>query len=119
MLQFVVVNRARLEGRLQTTGDLANRLSYLLGHPVADGIALTGKYDFRLTFATEGTALSKAIGPPLTPPPGGTTPNVAEGETAPDLFSAVQSELGLKPEAKRAPVEVIVIDRAEKTPVAS
>jgi uncharacterized protein (TIGR03435 family) len=120
ILQFVVLNRARLQGRLQTMGDLADRLAYLLGHPVTDGTALTRKYDFSLTFATEGTALSRPIGPPLPPPPpDGPTPNAAEGETAPDLFSAVQSQLGLKLEAKRAPVEVIVIDRAERTPVAN
>jgi uncharacterized protein (TIGR03435 family) len=120
MLQFVVFNRARLVGRQQTMGDFATRLAELLGHPVADGTALTGKYDFNLTFATEGTALSGAAGPPLPPPPpGGDTPNVAEAETPPDLLSVVQSQLGLKLEAKREPVEVIVIDRVERTPVAN
>jgi uncharacterized protein (TIGR03435 family) len=44
---------------------------------------------------------------------------VSPRETPPDLFSAVQSQLGLKLEAKRAPMEVIVIDRVERTPVAN
>ena len=118
MLQFVVLNRARLEGRLQTVADLADRLSYLLSYPVADGTALTGKYDFRLTFATEGTALTKATGPPL-PPPGGDVPVANPGEPPPDLFSAVQSQLGLKLEKGRAAVEVIVIDRVERIPAAN
>jgi len=119
MLQFVVVNRARLQARLQAMDDLTYRLAHLPGHPVAYVTGLTGKYDFTLTFATAGTALTNAPGPPLPPPPPGETPNVAEAETAPDLFSAVQSQLGLKLEAKKAPVEVIVIDRAERTPVAN
>jgi len=120
MLQFVVLNRGRLQARLQTMGDLANRLSYLLGHPVADGTALTGKYDFSLTFAAEGTALGMAPGPTLPPPPpGADAPNAADVETAPDLFSAVQSQLGLKLETMRAPMEVTVIDRVERTPVAN
>jgi uncharacterized protein (TIGR03435 family) len=120
MLQFVLVNRARLRGRLQTVDDLTNRLAYLLGHPVTNGTGLTGKYDFTLTFATAGTALSNAPGPSLPPPQlGETTPNVVEAETAPDIFSAVQSQLGLKLDARRAPVEVIVIDRVERTPVAN
>jgi uncharacterized protein (TIGR03435 family) len=34
-----------------------------------------------------------------------------------DLFGAVQSQLGLKLEAKKGPVELIVIDHIEKTPV--
>src|SRR5579871_327560 len=113
MLQFMVGNRGRLEGRLQTMDDLADRLSYLLGHPVKDGTGMSGKYDFRFTFATEGTALSKAPAPPV--PTGGN----AETEPAPDLFSALQSELGLKLDAKRAPLSVIVIDRVERTPVAN
>ena len=118
MLQFVVLHRARLQARLQTLDDLISRLSYLLGHPVANATGLTGKYDFTLTFATAGTALNNAPGPPLPPPPPGEiTPNAAETETAPDLLSAVQSQLGLKLEAKKAPVEFIVIDRAEKTPL--
>jgi uncharacterized protein (TIGR03435 family) len=37
-------------------------------------------------------------------------------ETLPDLFAAVQSQLGLKLEPKKGPVELIVIDHAEKTP---
>ena len=120
MLQFVVLNRGRLQARLQTMGDLANPLSYLLGHPVADGTALTGKYDFSLTCAAEGTALGKAPGLPLPPPPpGADAPNAADVETAPDLFSAVQSQLGLKLETTRAPMEVTVIDRVERTPVAN
>jgi uncharacterized protein (TIGR03435 family) len=35
----------------------------------------------------------------------------------PDLFAAVQSQLGLKLEAKKVPVEVLVIDHMEKTPI--
>jgi len=117
MLQFVVANRGRLQGRMQTMDDLTSRLAYLLGHPVANGTGLTGKYDFTLTFAKAGTSLDNATGPPLPPPPPGeTTANVADTEVAPDLLSAVQSQLGLKLEAKKAPVEFIVIDRAERTP---
>jgi uncharacterized protein (TIGR03435 family) len=120
LLQFVVANRARLQGRLQTMDDLTARLAYLLGHPVANGTGLTGKYDFTLTFATAGTALANAPGPPLPPLPGGeTTPTASEQEPAPGLLSAVQSQLGLKLDAKKAPLEFIVIDHAERTPLAN
>ncbi len=120
MLQFVVANRGRLQARMQTMDDLTSRLAYLLGRPVANGTGLTGKYDFTLTFAKAGTALDNAPGPPPPPPPPGeTTANVADTEVAPDLLNAVQSQLGLKLEAKKAPVEFIVIDRAERTPVAN
>jgi len=39
-----------------------------------------------------------------------------EAETLPDIFGAVQAQLGLKLEPKKGPVEMIVIDHIEKTP---
>jgi len=35
-------------------------------------------------------------------------------DTAPGLFTAVQEQLGLKLEAKRAPTDVLVIDAATR-----
>ena len=40
-------------------------------------------------------------------------------ETLPSVFSALQSQLGLKLEPKKVPVEVMVIDHMEKTPTAN
>ena len=64
------------------------------------------------------------MGPMPPPPPGpgsaagGGTEAVfrPDGEAPPDLFTAVQAQLGLKLEAKKGPVEMIVIDHIEKTP---
>jgi uncharacterized protein (TIGR03435 family) len=44
---------------------------------------------------------------------------VADSEPPPDLLSALQSQLGLKLELKKASVEIIVIDRAERKPAAN
>jgi uncharacterized protein (TIGR03435 family) len=41
---------------------------------------------------------------------------VPEADALPDIFEAVQAQLGLKLEPKRGPVEMIVVDRGEKTP---
>jgi uncharacterized protein (TIGR03435 family) len=43
-----------------------------------------------------------------------TQPDAAE--PLPDIFSALQSQLGLKLEPKKVPVEVFVVDHMEKTP---
>ncbi|SPE39772.1 hypothetical protein SBA3_3400025 [Candidatus Sulfopaludibacter sp. SbA3] len=41
---------------------------------------------------------------------------MASLEERPDAFTALQTRLGLKLEPKKAPGEVLVIDRVEKTP---
>ncbi len=67
-----------------------------------DATGLTGKYDFKLEWVPdEGQPNSGGEVPP---------PN-AEG---PAIFSAIREQLGLKLEARKGPVEVLVIDRAEK-----
>ena len=40
----------------------------------------------------------------------------AAGATGPSLFTAIQQQLGLRLEARRGPVPVLVIDHAEKVP---
>jgi uncharacterized protein (TIGR03435 family) len=40
----------------------------------------------------------------------------AEADIGPDLLTAVQDQLGLKLERKKGPVEIVVIDHAEKVP---
>jgi uncharacterized protein (TIGR03435 family) len=50
------------------------------------------------------------------PPPGqplGTAPAAADPD-APDLFTALRQQLGLKLEPTKAPVDVMVIERVEK-----
>jgi uncharacterized protein (TIGR03435 family) len=71
---------------------LAGALQGYLGDPVLDATGLTGLYDLNLDFTVDEN-LS------------------AEG---PRIFEAVQEQLGLKLEARKAPVEVIVIDHIEK-----
>ena len=83
-------------------------LMYELDRPVVDDTGLTGAYDFRLTFMPAG-------GINLPEPPPGSAPGVAS-EPAPNLQAALSSQLGLKLESTKGPVEMFVIDRANKTP---
>ena len=121
IFNIMMPGRARLIARQQTMEDLAGRLTGLLNRPVTDETGLKAKYDFTLTFSLEG--LSNGMGPmgmmPPPPPGGGGAGPLAsqpETETPQDLFGAVQAQLGVRLEAKKAPVETIVIDHAEKTP---
>ena len=60
---------------------------------VVDQTGLQGRFDFPLTFALD--------------------PLAADAGAAPDIFQAVQKQLGLKLEPTKARVEVLVIDHAE------
>jgi uncharacterized protein (TIGR03435 family) len=83
---------------------LAATLARRLGYTVIDKTGLTGSYDFTLTFdPNAGLAMS----------PGGESLPAAESGD-PSIFTALQEQLGLKLESSKGPVEVIVIDRAEK-----
>jgi uncharacterized protein (TIGR03435 family) len=81
----------------------ANSISGRVGRAVVDRTGLTGNWDFELTFAAE---------PPRGPLPPGAEP-VAVDPDAPNLFTAVQEQLGLKLESTKGPIEVLVIDSVQ------
>jgi uncharacterized protein (TIGR03435 family) len=69
-------------------------LSRQLGRVIVDKTGLTGKYDFTLEWTPEGAAPTDQSGP--------------------DIFTAIQEQMGLKLESTKGPVDVIVIDHIEK-----
>jgi uncharacterized protein (TIGR03435 family) len=78
----------------------------VLDRPVVDRTGLPGRYDFTLTWTPDESQF-RGLGVRVPPPSG--DPNAPPG-----LFTAVQEQLGLKFESTSAPVDVLVIDRAEK-----
>jgi uncharacterized protein (TIGR03435 family) len=80
-----------------------------LDHPVVDQTGLTGEYDFKLDFAMAG----RRNGPAADPPVGDTA------DPAPDVFAAVEAQLGLKLELKKLPFDVLVIDHIDKESTAN
>jgi uncharacterized protein (TIGR03435 family) len=65
-----------------------------LGRPVVNKTGLDGVFDFDLDW----------------------TPGVSEPKSAPLIFLALQEQLGLKLEAQKGPVDVLVVDHVEKAP---
>jgi len=81
-------------------------LSRLLGRTVVDKTELTGKFDITMEW-TPDEFQSMQLPPDLPKPP-------SADPAGPSIFSALQEQLGLRLESQKGPVEIFVIDHAEK-----
>jgi uncharacterized protein (TIGR03435 family) len=79
---------------------LADWLSLRLSGPVVDQTETKGSFDFTLQWTPEGGANEKS----------------ADNPAGPSIFSALQEQLGLRLQAQKLPVEVVVVDHVEKVP---
>lgn len=77
----------------------------VLDRPVVDQTGITGKFDFNVTFMPDDSQFN---GRPMRLPASDSV------EAAPNLFDAVQQQLGLKLTAEKTAVDVLVIDHVEK-----
>jgi uncharacterized protein (TIGR03435 family) len=89
----VLNGRARIQFRAQTMDNFALLLTAQVDRPVIDATGLSGKYALTLSWYT------------------------GNGDPGPDIFEAMQKQLGLRLEPKRGMVEMLVIDHAEKVPI--
>lgn len=92
-------SRGRIEAKATGMSLFANILSRTMGVPVVDATGLEGAFDFQLAWSPEADR-------PVRP-----------GEAAPEglsLLTAIQEQLGLRLRARKAAVEVLVIEHAEK-----
>ena len=102
-------------GKAAEMPNFAMVLSFVLARPVVDETGLTDRYDFDLKWSEEfdGRQIAKDKGVPI--PPDAHPPEGAASDPAgPSLFTAIEKQLGLKLEAGKGPVDIIVVDRAEK-----
>jgi uncharacterized protein (TIGR03435 family) len=97
--------RGEITGMAAPVPLLINFLSQQLGRSVIDKTGLTGKYDFALKWTPDPGA---AAGPKA----GDTAPPV--DVSGPSIFTALQTDLGLKLQSGKGPVEMLVIDSVEK-----
>jgi uncharacterized protein (TIGR03435 family) len=86
-----------------TMADLARNIAPFAGRPVVDKTGLTGAFDVDLTWEPEEI-----------PGPDGTARPVAPSTDAGHLFTAIHEQLGVKLNAQRGLVDVIVIDSAPR-----
>jgi len=62
--------------------------------PVVNHTGLTGAFDLKLHWA----------------------PDAAKSSEEPSIFAALQEQLGLRLRSRKTPIEILVIDHAEKPP---
>lgn len=85
---------------------LVTMLSDRTGRHVIDKTGLTGKYDFTLKWSEGEGDIPMSKGASAAPNSG--------DPVGMSIYTAIQEQLGLKLDAQKAPVEVLVIDHAEK-----
>jgi len=76
-------------------------LTRRMDRPVLDMTGLQGNYDFTIDLSGLGFA--------------GRDPT--EATNGPSIFTAVQNDLGLKLEARKQPIEILIIDSVNKVPL--
>lgn len=103
---FFGLARGLLEGSSVTMTDIAGGLSTLTSRIVVNKTGLAGTYRVYLTFVPDESLA------PMPAPPGES--NSAPAADGPSLYTALEEQLGLKLESAKGPVEVVVIDHAEK-----
>lgn len=101
--------------------DLADALSQFLDRPVIDMTELKAKYQVALDFSLQdmmAVARKNGAAVPAQAPAGGSAASPADAASDPggsSLFNAVK-QLGLKLDSRKAPMDIIVVDKADKMP---
>lgn len=98
-------------GHNATIGSLIEMLSQQIGITVVDDTGLTGKYDYTLSWMPDEDSWH-LMGLPIPGPPPGKGEQ-SQQSVGPSIFTALDEQLGLKAEARKASVDVIVIDHIE------
>jgi uncharacterized protein (TIGR03435 family) len=80
--------------------------SAVLDRPVVDQTGLAGRFDFNLKWTPDDSQFG-GMGAKIPPP-------TDSADAPPNLYTAIQEQIGLKLDATKAPAEVLVIDKVEK-----
>ena len=106
----------KFEGKRLTTEMIAATLERFVDRPIVDMTDLKGAYDITLEVTQEdyrAMLIHAAVAAGVSLPPEAL--RFLDGASVPSLFEAVQ-KVGLKLDARKAPLDMIVVDDARKTP---
>lgn len=105
------MGRGQLNAQMVPVSSIAAMLAQQLGRPVVDRTDIKGNFDFSLQWTPDETQRGGGFGGMDRP---ATEVPLPSDPSGPSLFTAVQDQLGLRLEATKGPVEILVIDRIEK-----
>jgi len=100
----ISTNNGVMDGYGMSIKSLANMVGNVLQGPVADMTGIEGSYDIKLEWSSDDGRS------------GGGDDGKLASDTRPSIFTALQETLGLRLETRKIPVEILVVDRVEKTP---
>jgi len=103
------LGRGRIQGRGMSMAFLSDLLSSRLNRTVVDKTGIAGDFQIQLAFTPEAPAV-----PSLDAARPGNADGAAAADLGPDIFAALQEQLGLKLESAKGPVQVLVIDHVER-----
>ena len=106
----------RFEARKLSMATLADSLERFVDRPIVDSTELKGNYDFTLELTPEdygAMLIRSAISAGVVLPPQAL--RALDYGSLGSLFDALQKQ-GLKLDARKAPLDVLVVDQARKTP---
>jgi uncharacterized protein (TIGR03435 family) len=92
------VSPGKMSASRTNMAHLADVLSTLVDRPIIDMTGLTGVFDVKMEWAPEHSPAS-------------------ENGSADDIYTAIQQQLGLRLEPRKAPMDMLVVERAERTPI--
>jgi uncharacterized protein (TIGR03435 family) len=84
--------------------DMSQMRSAEMDRPVVDNTGLKGRYDFTVTlFGTQDEMMAA----------------LNKGDFGTSIFTLIQEQLGLKLEPQKLPLDMVIVDKAEKAPTAN
>ena len=101
-VMFRVFQRRQITGENAPLEHLTDALTWLLGKPVLDRTGLEGSFDYKIEWSPDEMQLRSQEAP------------LETDGNAPSLAAALQQQVGLKLVSKKGPVDLIVVEKAER-----
>jgi uncharacterized protein (TIGR03435 family) len=98
-------SRDHIEAQHMSMAHFAERLSRVADRPVVDATGVAGAFDFELKWTPDSSRAKPAE-----------NSGAQLADLPPSVFTAIEEQLGLKLEPRKAPVEILIVDHAEKVP---